>query len=201
MNMKLGLHFLPPVPPTHVCEREFLALKKMMASGGSTSVASRRCGRRTMDDVFSVDSSSTSVRRGRLRRGEHPKCKCRIYAVISRSRTTEVRISCSLAVLTSRKSKNIVIFFVWFDEIFGYLVDDVVESRRLASVETCVGEEFGASLDYCLEERVKQLEEMLIKKNEDNSKLKKDSVLRLFSSVIIGALIVVILFCIYVVII
>ncbi|XLU64431.1 hypothetical protein S245_023640, partial [Arachis hypogaea] len=92
-------------------------------------------------------------------------------------------------------------FFIWFDEIFGYLVDDVVDRRRLASVETCVGEEFGAGLDYCLEERVKQLEEMLIKRNEDSSKVKKDSVLSLFSSVIIGALVVVIMFCIYVVVI
>ena len=100
-----------------------------------------------------------------------------------------------------RKSKDIVIFFVWFDEIFGYLMDDVVDRRRLASVETCVGEEFGTGLDYCLEERVKQLEEMLIKRNEDSSKVKKDSVLSLFSSVIIGALVVVIMFCIYVVVI
>ncbi|XLS70973.1 hypothetical protein HN51_027838 [Arachis hypogaea] len=131
----------------------------MMASGGSTSVASRRRGRRTMDDVFSVDSGSTGEKQG----------------------------YCD--------------FFVWFDEIFGYLVDDVVERGRLASVETCVGEEFVAGSDYCLEERVKQLEEMLIKRNEDSSKLKKDSVLSLFSSVIIGALVVVIMFCIYVVVI
>ncbi|XLT23286.1 hypothetical protein HN873_054578, partial [Arachis hypogaea] len=70
-------------------------------------------------------------------------------------------------------------FFVWFDEIFGCLVDDVVESSRLASMETCKGEEFGAGLNYTLEERVKQLEEMLIKRNEDSSKIKKDSVFRI----------------------
>ncbi|XLT86324.1 hypothetical protein S245_008405, partial [Arachis hypogaea] len=99
------------------------------------------------------------------------------------------------------KNQGYYDFFVWFDEIFGYLVDDVVDKRRLASVETCVGEEFGAGLDYCLEERVKQLEEILIKRNEDSSKVKKDSVLSLFSSVIIGALVVVIMFCIYVVVI
>ncbi|KAL4349762.1 hypothetical protein AHAS_Ahas10G0074400 [Arachis hypogaea] len=140
-----------------------------------------------MDDVFNVDSGSTGIRRGRLRRGEHPKCKCRTYAIISRSRTAE--------------NPNRLFFGCPQFKIFGYLVDDVVERGRLASVETCVGEEFVASSDYCLEERVKQLEEMLIKRNEDSSKLKKDSVLSLFSSVIIGALIVVIMFCIYVVVI
>ncbi|XLU67229.1 hypothetical protein S245_026282, partial [Arachis hypogaea] len=67
------------------------------------------------------------------------------------------------------RSKVIVIFFVWFDEIFWCLVDDVVESSRSASMETCMGEEFGACLNYTLEE-------MLIKRNEDSSKLKKDSV-------------------------
>ncbi|QHO30400.1 uncharacterized protein DS421_8g232930 [Arachis hypogaea] len=60
-----------------------------MASGKSTSVASRRRGWRTIDDVFRVDGSSTGFPRGRLRRGEHPKCKCNTYAKISRSRTTE----------------------------------------------------------------------------------------------------------------
>ncbi|QHO52043.1 uncharacterized protein DS421_2g36190 [Arachis hypogaea] len=60
-----------------------------MASGGSTSVASRRRGRRTIDDVFSVDNGSTGFQKGRLRRGEHPMCKCKTYAVISRSRTAE----------------------------------------------------------------------------------------------------------------
>ncbi|KAL4343551.1 uncharacterized protein DS421_11g326690 [Arachis hypogaea] len=70
-------------------EREFLALKKAMANGGSTSVASWRRGWRTIDDVFSVDSGSTGFPRGRLRREEHPKCKCRTYAVISRFRTAE----------------------------------------------------------------------------------------------------------------
>ncbi|QHO38234.1 uncharacterized protein DS421_4g118640 [Arachis hypogaea] len=92
-------------------------------------------------------------------------------------------------------------FFVWFDEIFGYLVDDVVENSSLASVEICVGEIFVVGLNFSLEERIKQLEEMLIKKKEDSPKLKKDSVFRLFRGVIIGALVVVILFCIYVVVI
>ncbi|QHO35312.1 uncharacterized protein DS421_9g274420 [Arachis hypogaea] len=173
----------------------------MMASGSSTSVASRRRGRRTMDDVFSVDIGSTGVRRGRLRRGEHPKCKCRTYAIISRSRTAENPNRLFFGCPQFKEKQGYCDFFVWFDEIFGYLVDDVVERGRLASVETCVGEEFVAGLDYCLEERVKQLEEMLIKRNEDSSKLKKDSVLSLFSSVIIGALVVVIMFCIYVVVI
>ncbi|KAL4389451.1 hypothetical protein AHAS_Ahas03G0046400 [Arachis hypogaea] len=64
-----------------------------------------------------------------------------------------------------------------------------------------MGEEFGVGLNHSLEETVKQLEEMLIKSNEDSLKLKKDRVFRLFSSVIISALIVMILFCIYVVVI
>ncbi|QHN93661.1 hypothetical protein HN51_052323 [Arachis hypogaea] len=127
-----------------------------MASGGSMSVASRRRGQKTIDDVFSVDSGSTGFRRGRLRR-EHPKCKCRTYAVISRSRTGENPNRLFFGCLHFKEKQGYCDFFVWFDEIFGYLVDDVVESNGLASVETCVGEEFGASLNYSLEERVKQL--------------------------------------------
>ncbi|RYR01940.1 uncharacterized protein At4g04775-like [Arachis ipaensis] len=172
-----------------------------MASGGNTSVASRRRGWRTIDDVFRVDSGSTGFLRGQLRRGEHPKCKCNTYAVISRSRTTENPNRLFFGCPHFKEKQGYCNFFVWFDEIFGCLVDDVVESSRLASMETCKGEEFGAGLNYTLEERVKQLEEMLIKRNEDSSKIKKDSVFRLFSSVIMGALVVVILFCIYVVVI
>ncbi|KAL4355878.1 hypothetical protein AHAS_Ahas09G0030700 [Arachis hypogaea] len=55
----------------------------MMSSEGSTLVASQRRDRRTMDDVFSVDSGLAQQKS---------------------------RIGYSLAVLTSRKSKDIVIF-------------------------------------------------------------------------------------------
>ncbi|QHO28148.1 uncharacterized protein DS421_7g214180 [Arachis hypogaea] len=121
----------------------------MMTSRGSMSVASRRRGRRTMDDVFNVDSGSTGVQRGRIRRGEHPKCKYRTYAIISRSRTAENLNRLFFGCPHFKEKQGYCDFFVWFDEIFGYLVDDIVERRRLASVETCMGAEFGAGLDYC----------------------------------------------------
>ncbi|RYR34463.1 hypothetical protein Ahy_A10g049375 [Arachis hypogaea] len=122
-------------------------------------------------------------------------CKCRTYAVISKCRTAKNPNRLFFCSPHFKEKQGYCDFF-----LYG-LMRFLVESRRLASMETCVGEEVGAGLDYCLEERVKQLEEMLIKRNEDSLKLKNDSVLRLFSSEIIGALVVVILFCIYVVVI
>ncbi|RYR62696.1 hypothetical protein Ahy_A04g020416 [Arachis hypogaea] len=172
-----------------------------MVSGGSTSVASRRRGRKSINDVVSVDSSSTGFPKGRFKRGEHPKYRCRTYVVISRSLIAEKSNTLFFGCPHFKEKQGYCDFFVWFDEIFGYLVDDVVENSRLASVEICVGEIFVVGLNFSLEERIKQLEEMLIKKKEDSPKLKKDSVFRLFRGVIIGALVVVILFCIYVVVI
>ncbi|XLR35837.1 hypothetical protein S83_063737 [Arachis hypogaea] len=90
-------------------------------------------------------------------------------------------------------------FFAWFDEIFEYVMDDVVEGQRLASVDTGAGNKGVVSLNNDLDERVKQLEDFLWKKDEDNQFVKKHNVFYFLRGVIVGALIGVVEFCIFVV--
>ncbi|RYR29305.1 hypothetical protein Ahy_B01g053675 isoform B [Arachis hypogaea] len=135
--------------------------------------------------------------RGRLRKGEHPKYKCRTYAVICRSPTPENPNRLFFGCPHFKKKQGYCDFFAWFDEIFGYV--GVVEGRRLASVDTCAGEECFVSLKDGLEERVKQLEDLLLKTNEDRQFVKHHTIFALFRGVIVGVLLVVFGFCIYVV--
>ncbi|XLR33878.1 hypothetical protein HN51_043147 [Arachis hypogaea] len=101
--------------------------------------------------------------------------------------------------LSADKKQGYCEFFAWFDEIFGYAMEDVVEGYRLASVDTGAGDEGVVSLNDGLEDRVKQLENLLWKKDEDNQFVKKHNIFDFLRGVICGALIGVVVFCIFVV--
>ncbi|RYR39499.1 hypothetical protein Ahy_A09g045056 [Arachis hypogaea] len=120
---------------------------------------------------------------GRLRKREHPKCKCRTYAIICRSRTPE--------------NSNRLFFGCPYFKIFGHA--GIVDGRGLAFVDASAGEECVVSLKDGLEERVKHLEDLLLKMTKDRQFVKQHTIFALFRSVIIGALLVVFEFCIYVV--
>ncbi|XLR03057.1 hypothetical protein S83_069255 [Arachis hypogaea] len=170
-----------------------------MASGGTTSIASRRrCGR-SISGELSVDSGMTGFGRGRLRKREHPKCKCRTYVVICRPRTQKNSNRLFFGCPYFKEKQGYCDFFAWFDEIFGYGMDDVVEGQRLAFVDTGAVDEGVVSLNDGLDERVKQLEDLLWKKDEDNQFVKKHNVFNFLRGVIIGALVGVVVFCIFVV--
>ncbi|XLR13812.1 hypothetical protein S83_041750 [Arachis hypogaea] len=170
-----------------------------MASGGTTSSRSRRrCGR-SITGELSADSGTTGFGRGRLRKEEHPKCFCRTLAVICRTRTVENPNKLFFGYPYFKEKQGYCEFFAWFDEIFGYAMEDVVEGNRLASVDTSAGDKGVVSLNDGLEYRVKQLEDLLWKKDEDNQIVKKHNVFDFLRGVICGALIGVIVFCIFVV--
>ncbi|RYQ95161.1 hypothetical protein HN51_045187 [Arachis hypogaea] len=170
-----------------------------MASGGTTSTGSwRRCGR-SISSELSADNGTTGFGRGRLRIGEHPKCKCRTLALICRSRTADNPNRLFFGCPYFKEKQGYCEFFAWFDEIFEYVMDDVVEGQRLASVDTGAGNKGVVSLNNDLDERVKQLEDFLWKKDEDNQFVKKHNVFYFLRGVIVGALIGVVEFCIFVV--
>ncbi|KAL4326678.1 hypothetical protein AHAS_Ahas13G0024100 [Arachis hypogaea] len=170
-----------------------------MTSGGTTSTGCRRrCGR-SITGELSADSGTTGIGRGRLRKGEHPKCFCRTLAVICRSRTAENPNRFFFGCPYFKEKQGYCEFFAWFDEIFGYAMEDVVEGHRLASVDTGAGDEGVVRLNDGLEDRVKQLEDLLWKKDVDNQFVKKHNVFDFLSGVICGALVGVVVFCIFVV--
>ncbi|RYQ91569.1 hypothetical protein Ahy_B09g097509 [Arachis hypogaea] len=160
-----------------------------MASGGTTSTESRRqCGR-SITGELSADSGMIGIGSGRLRKGEHPKCFCRTLAVICRSRTAKNPNRLFFGCPYFKEKQGYCEFFAWFDEIFGYAMEDVVEGHKLASVDTGAGDKGVVRLNDGLEDR----------KDVANQFVKKHNVFDFLSGVICGALVGVVVFCIFVV--
>ncbi|KAL4307755.1 hypothetical protein AHAS_Ahas16G0310000 [Arachis hypogaea] len=59
-----------------------------MVIGGNTSTTSKHRGGRFASDRLSIESTTFGGNR-RFIKEEHPKCKCRMYAIITRSKTVE----------------------------------------------------------------------------------------------------------------
>ncbi|KAL4287786.1 hypothetical protein AHAS_Ahas19G0221000 [Arachis hypogaea] len=122
-----------------------------MAIGGSTSTTSRRRGGRFDGDRLSIKSNTLGGKRC-FRKEEHPKCKCGMYAIVTRSQTVENPSRVFFGCPYFKENQPYCDFFHWFDNVFGYVNDNVSDRSELACLNDSID---GVGLHNSLDERVK----------------------------------------------